>query len=72
NRIKINQLWVPAAMLLEEATLDQQSDEFVILRQEARYRLLEGEDILGVLSTPKANGLVGAEIEGERSTGKCA
>lgn len=53
GRIKIRQLWVPAAMLLEEATLDQQSDEFVILRQEARYRLLEGKDIL-VFSKPKA------------------
>jgi hypothetical protein len=52
SRIKIKQLWVPAAMLLEEATLDQQSDEFVILRQESRYRLLEGEDIL-VFSRPQ-------------------
>ena len=52
GRIKINELWVPAAMLLEEATNDQQSDEFVILRQEARHRLLEGEDIL-VFSKPK-------------------
>jgi len=46
DRIKINELWVSVAMLLEEATNDQQSDDFVILRQEARHRLLEGNDIL--------------------------
>jgi hypothetical protein len=43
---------VPAAILLENATRDQLSDEFVILRQEARHRLLEGRDIL-VFSKPK-------------------
>lgn len=53
GRIKIRQLWVPAAMLLEEATRDQQSEEFVLLRQEARHRLLEGRDIL-VFSKPQA------------------
>lgn len=53
GRVKIKELWVPAAMLLEEATNDQQSDEFVILRQEARHRLLEGKDIL-VFSKPQA------------------
>jgi hypothetical protein len=53
GRVKIKELWVPAAILLEEASNDQQSDEFVILRQEARYRLLEGKDIL-VFSKPKA------------------
>jgi len=53
GRIKIKKLWVPAAMLLEEATRDQLSNEFVILRQEARYRLLEGKDIL-VFSQPQA------------------
>jgi hypothetical protein len=52
GRIKIRELWVPAAMLLEEAERDQQSDEFVILRQEARHRLLEGKGIL-VFSKPK-------------------
>jgi hypothetical protein len=52
GRIKIRELWVPAAMLLEEASNDQQSDEFVIWRQEARHRLLEGKDIL-VFSKPK-------------------
>lgn len=52
GRIKINELWVPAAILLEQATNDHQSNEFVILRQEARYRLLEGKDIR-VFSKPK-------------------
>jgi hypothetical protein len=45
GRIKINELWVPAAMILETATNDEQSDEFVIWRQEARYRLKEGRGI---------------------------
>ena len=53
ERIKIRELWVPAAMLLEEATKDEQTEEFVLLRQEARYRLLEGKGIL-VFSKPKA------------------
>jgi hypothetical protein len=53
DRIKIRELWVPAAMLLEIASNDQQSDEFIILRQEARHRLLEGKDIL-VFSKPQA------------------
>jgi hypothetical protein len=52
GRIKIRELWVPAAMLLEEANNDQQKDEFVLLRQEARHRLLEGKGIL-VFSKPK-------------------
>lgn len=52
GRIKIKQLWVPAAMAMESATNDQQSDEFVILRQEARHRLLEGKDIL-IFSRPQ-------------------
>ncbi len=53
GRIKIRKLWLPAAMLLEEADNDQQSDEFVLLRQEGRHRLLEGKDIL-VFSRPQA------------------
>lgn len=53
ERIKIKQLWVPAAMVLESASNDKQSEEFVILRQEARHRLLEGKDIL-VFSKPPA------------------
>jgi hypothetical protein len=53
GRIKIQELWVPAAMLLEEADKDHQQEEFVLLRQEARHRLLEGKDIL-VFSKPQA------------------
>lgn len=45
GRIKINELWVPAAMILETATNDEQSDEFVIWRQEARHRFKEGKGI---------------------------
>jgi len=52
GRIKIRELWVPAAMLAEETDNDHQSDENVLLRQEARYRLLDGKDIL-VFSKPQ-------------------
>jgi hypothetical protein len=52
GRIKINELWVPAAMILETALNGQQSDEFVIWRQEARYRLKEGKGIR-VFSKPE-------------------
>jgi hypothetical protein len=52
GRIKINELWVPAAMLLEKADRDHQSEEFVLWRQEARHRLLEGTGIR-VFSKPE-------------------
>lgn len=52
ERIKIKKLWVPAAMLIEEVARDELSDEFAILRREARHRLLEGKDIL-VFSQPQ-------------------
>lgn len=45
NRIKIETLWVPASMIIETATNDEQSSEFVIWRQEARYRLKGGKGI---------------------------
>jgi len=45
GRIKIRTLWVPAAMVLETGTNDEQSSEFVFWRQEARYRLKEGKGI---------------------------
>lgn len=45
GRIKIETLWVPAALILETAANDEQSDEFVIWRQEARHRLKEGKGI---------------------------
>lgn len=54
GRIKITELWVPAAMLIEEAERDQQQKEFVVLRQEARYRLLEGKGILVFSKKPQA------------------
>lgn len=52
GRIKIKQLWVPAAMAMESASNDHQSHEFVVLRQEARHRLLEGKGIL-IFSRPQ-------------------
>ncbi|WP_025178815.1 hypothetical protein [Leptospira kirschneri] len=63
GRIKIKTLWVPAAMILETAPTKDQSEEYVIWRQEARYRLKEGKGIR-VFSKPdqlkdwlKENGL---------------
>jgi hypothetical protein len=52
GRIKANELWVPAAMLLESSTIDQRSAEFVIWRREAQYRLREGKGIR-VFSKPE-------------------
>lgn len=52
GRIKITELWVPAAMILETAANEDQSNEFVIWRQEARYRLKEGKGIR-VFSKPE-------------------
>jgi hypothetical protein len=52
GRIKIDTLWVPAAMILEECTKEQRSEEFAIWRQEARYRLKEGKGIR-VFSKPE-------------------
>lgn len=52
GRIKIDTLWVPAAMVLETGTNEQQSSEFVIWRQEARHRLKEGKGIR-VFSKPE-------------------
>ena len=53
DRIKIRELWVPAAMILESAANNgQEKPEFTILRQEARYRLKEGQGIR-VFSKPE-------------------
>jgi hypothetical protein len=52
DRIKIDTLWVPAAMILESASKEERSSEFVIWRQEARYRLKEGNGIR-VFSKPE-------------------
>ena len=51
DRIKINEMWVPAAMILEEGA----EDETRILRAEARHRLLKGKGIR-VFSRPEALG----------------
>lgn len=48
GRIKIGQLWVPAAAILE----DNLADDARIIRSEARYRLREGKGIL-VFSYPE-------------------
>src|SRR5450631_935033 len=45
DRVKIRELWVPAAILVEEATEDQLKSDRVLLRQEARYRLRQGDGI---------------------------
>jgi hypothetical protein len=52
GRIKVRELWVPAAMLLESSTIDQRGAEFVVWRQEARHRLREGKGIK-VFSKPE-------------------
>jgi hypothetical protein len=52
GRIKIHELWVPAAMVIEECAPEDRSEEFVILRQEARHRLREGRGIR-VFSKPE-------------------
>lgn len=49
DRIKINELWVTSAMILEEGV----DDEARILRAEARYRLIQGKGI-HVFSRPEA------------------
>ena len=48
SRIKINELWVPAAMILEDG-LD---DDARVIRQEARHRLIAGKGIR-VFSRPE-------------------
>ena len=48
NRIKIGELWVPAAVILEDGLVD----EGRIWRQEARYRLKQGKGIR-VFSRPE-------------------
>jgi hypothetical protein len=58
KRIKIRELWVPAAVITEEGC----TDEDRIIRQEARYRLKQGKGIR-VFSRPEA---LKAWLEGER------
>jgi len=49
DRIKINTLWVPAAVITEK---DLEKEEARIIQQEARYRFKEGKDIY-VFSRPE-------------------
>ncbi len=45
DRIKINELWVPAALIIEDLTNDTLSTEIAFWRQEARHRLIKGSGI---------------------------
>jgi hypothetical protein len=45
GRIKIRELWVPAAMLVEEAEAGALTSDRVLLRQEARHRLRQGHGV---------------------------
>lgn len=45
NRIKIKELWVPAALIIEDFAQEELSQEIVYWRQEARYRLVKGAGI---------------------------
>jgi hypothetical protein len=67
GRIKIKELWVPAAMLLETADNNRQTAEFVLWRQEARHRLLEGKGIYIFSSPPELKNwlTLGLEKRGE-------
>ncbi len=51
KRAKINELWVPAAMIVEDPS--ELSDEAKIIQKEARYRLRNGQRIR-VFSRPEA------------------
>jgi hypothetical protein len=53
DRIKIRELWVPAAMVLEPATQEEKSDEVILWRQEARHRLKQNKGIR-VFSKPES------------------
>jgi hypothetical protein len=45
GRIKIRELWVPAAMLVDTGTQSSLLCDRILLRQEARYRLRQGKGI---------------------------
>jgi len=45
SRIKIKELWVPAALIIEDFEKDELSQEIVYWRQEARHRLIKGSGI---------------------------
>jgi hypothetical protein len=52
GRVKIKELWVPAAMVLEPRTEENKDSEVIIWREEARYRLRQGKGIR-VFSKPE-------------------
>ena len=64
GRIKIRELWVPAAMILETTTREGQGAEFVTWRREARHRLREGKGIR-IFSKPE---MLKQWLEGEGLT----
>jgi len=45
ERVKIKELWVPAALIIEELTKDQLSTELAYWQKEARHRLMQGRGI---------------------------
>ena len=53
GRIKIRELWLPAAMLLEDVEKGDERAEFALWKKEGRHRLLEGKGIR-VFSQPQA------------------
>ena len=53
NRIRICELWVPAAVITEEGC----TDEDRIIRQEARYRLKNGKGDSSILASGRTEGL---------------
>ncbi len=52
GRVAIPELWIPAAMLLEEVPNDCRSNEFAVWRAEARHRLKQGKGVR-VFSKPE-------------------
>lgn len=57
DRIKMSELWVPAAMILEDGV----SGETRVLRQEARYRLKQGKGIRVFSKPDKLEGWLRAQ-----------
>ena len=53
GRIKINQLWVPAAVITEPLSKEEDTEEAKAIQAEARYRLILGKGIR-VFSRPQA------------------
>ena len=58
ERIRIDVLWVPAALITEDELDDEEAK---ILQKEARHRFMEGEEDPRLLAAPTAQGLVREE-----------